>query len=94
MDAEDQIRWIGPAHPDELGLAFDDGLALVPALEREGIVFTPEAVRALREIDERLTAMSVLESAELWTEAAIRSDRRWADLRRLALEALRLLPRP
>ncbi len=88
MEPEDQIRWIGQAHPDELGLAFDDGFRLIPSLELEGVVIPAEARTILDEISRRLDLMSGAENAELWTEAAIRTHPRWVDLRLLARRVL------
>ncbi len=88
MEPEEQIRWIGHAHPDELGLAFDDGFRLIPSLELEGVVIPAEARTILDEISRRLDLMSGAENAELWAEAAIRTHPHWVDLRLLARRVL------
>ena len=93
MGAEKQIRWNGQAHRDELGLAFGEGFPLVATLELDGVILTNEAKVALEEINRRVDMMSGHENAELWTEAAIRSDPHWAELRLLARDALALLHR-
>lgn len=88
MEPEEQIRWIGCAHPDELGLAFDDGFRLIRSLELDGVVLPSEARTILDEISRRLDMMSGAQNAELWTEAAIRTDPQWVELRLLARRVL------
>ncbi len=91
-DAEDQIAWIGDAHPDELGLAFHDGFMLVAGLERDGVEFSTKAKDLLAEIDATLEAMSGGEHAELWTTQGVRSRPEWDRIRALAQNASPLMP--
>lgn len=95
QDADEQIAWIGPAHPDELALSFDDGFRLVPTLEEEnGIAFSDQAKAELRQIDAQLKAMSGESHADLWTAQAIRSRPEWERIREQAKAAIDLLPSP
>jgi hypothetical protein len=92
-DAEWQIAWIGDAHPDELGLVFDDIYPAIPMMrDRDGVVFSPECLAALAAVDQSLTAMSGHANAELWTFEAVRCSEPWAALRAAAREVLAQLP--
>jgi hypothetical protein len=91
-EPNEQVRWIGSAHPDELALTFDDAYRLLPTLVAEGAQLSEIALATLKAIDEALDAMTGERNSELWTIEAIRTNRRWADLRTLAHEALAALP--
>ena len=85
QEPSEQLACVGGASVDELGLAFDDGLGVVPTLRAEdGVQFSSRALELLDDIDRRLSAMSGGDQAELWTAEALSSDRRWHELRRLA----------
>ncbi len=91
-DAEEQIAWIDTAHPDELGLDFDEGFRLIPGLERDGVSLSIEVKDLLATIDSELEAMSGHEHAELWTTEAVRSRPEWARIRSLAQTAAPMMP--
>lgn len=66
---------------DELALEFDDIAVLVPELVENGRL-TREQVETVMALDRTLQAMSGID--DLWNDAALRSDPRWAEVRELA----------
>ncbi len=84
LGAEAQIAWVRAdgGHLDELGLCFDDALGM-------GLLgWSEQAERLIATIDQLLDDMSGEANADLWTEAALLVDPRWARVRGLAAEAL------
>ncbi|HEX6884045.1 MAG TPA: hypothetical protein VF530_11755 [Planctomycetota bacterium] len=76
----------GSCRPDELALDHENfARALVAAFASE--LSDPQR-RALLHVDELLGAMSGPHQAELWTEAAVVGQPRWAEVRRAAQQAL------
>lgn len=86
----DYLREIGLSPSiDELALEFDDIAVLVPELVDDGRL-TREQVETVMALDRMLQAMSGID--DLWNDAALQSDPRWAevrDLARLGAERLR-----
>jgi len=84
MPAEEQIQYltdkgVAPS-ADELALEFDDALAGAPLSKRERKLLGP--------LDAHLNGMSGQHHAALWTISALRTRSEWAEVRRLAREAL------
>lgn len=79
----------GSVRPDELALEFDDvmeaGLAYPGLSEKQR--------RAVRHVDDLLSAMSGAANDRIWTEKAVLEDPRWVEIRRSASRALELLNR-
>ena len=69
--------------PDELALEFDNWYCTA----RDVTKFTTEQVAALGALDMKLTSMSASGSPH-WTDAALREDPDWENVRRLARGAL------
>lgn len=79
----------GCVKADELALDFDnDYRAYVSNCGEE---LSPEALAALRSIDELFDRMSRARNPELWTEDAVKAHPAWSDVRRKAAVALKLL---
>jgi hypothetical protein len=76
---------------DELGLEFDDIVPVALAQGRHGGL-SDEALRAVRDLNEQLTAMSDRPDPRLWTVDGLRESPDWARVRTLAQSALSLLP--
>jgi len=77
------------AKPDELALDFDTCAAAVRVREDGGLSETQTA--ALAAIDDQLATMSRLGTeldADIWSEAALRHDPNWGQLRQFAAAAL------
>jgi hypothetical protein len=77
------------AKPDELALDFDTCAAAVRA--REDARLSEIQCVALAAIDDQLATMSRLGTeldADIWSEAALRHDPNWEQLRHFAAEAL------
>lgn len=92
-DAAAQVRWVGDAHVDELGLEFGNAFSVVSTLQRvDGVDFTAEVLAALGRIDATLTSMSGDAAPWLWTTDALIRSERWADLRDQARAVLSVLP--
>jgi hypothetical protein len=75
--------------PDELALDFDTCAAAVRAREDGGL--TDVQFAALAVIDDQLATMSRLGTeldADIWSEAALRHDPNWEQLRQFAADAL------
>jgi hypothetical protein len=87
--AEAQIAWLkelGVAPlADELALEFDELTQLIPQLESAGVLGRG-AVVAIAELSSAVEAIPT--HREAWTEAALATDVRWANIRRLAGLAL------
>lgn len=88
--AEQQMEALeGAVVTDELALAYSNALGLIPALRNEGVELEPEADRLTRRLDELLSAPP---SSEFWSEAALRSDPGWDEVRTTARALRPLLP--
>ena len=77
------------AKPDELALHFDNAASVVRASYEPEL--SARQSEALAAIDLRLAALSRFGAEydpEIWTDTALSSDDRWADVRRLATAAL------
>jgi hypothetical protein len=73
---------------NELALEFEDALATVPGLVWAGLV-TQDAESKLQALDARLRSISGgREKLDLWTPPALRGAPEWAEIRRLATDAL------
>jgi hypothetical protein len=83
-EPDSEIISLGPALADELGLDFDDSYRLVPTLMSEGVVFGDDALIALAQIVQALTAMSGRAKSQLWMLEAIRTRTVWPEVRNLA----------
>jgi hypothetical protein len=87
--AEAQIAWLKELDvaplADELALEFDELTQLIPQLESAGVL-DRGAVDAIAELSSAVEAIPALREA--WTEAALATDVRWANIRRLAGLAL------
>src|SRR5574341_1587583 len=75
---------------DELALEFDDVYVMVPQLVEQGLI-TTEQCEAVDSLSDKLKVMSGMQNAHLWTPDALISSPEWADIRRLASTAKRLL---
>jgi hypothetical protein len=93
-DFDEQQRQLPDADvPDELSLMFDDGYVLVPQLVQRGAL-TDEAVTIIEQLHSLLTARAEEADPSFWSEEAVRTDPRWAELRALATQALTLMQEP
>jgi hypothetical protein len=75
------------ARPDEVALEFADALLLMESCQQETLA--DEVLDALRGVEALLDRHGA--DPAFWSDRAIRSDQRWAELRRRAAEALRLI---
>ena len=64
---------------DELALEYTDALLVASSCPQ--LQFTEEQRRALRNVDDLLDMMSGQESAQLWTDAALREAQEWSNVR-------------
>ena len=78
----------GCVKADELALDFDNDYDAY--VSNWGEKLSPEALAALRSIDELFDRMSDTRNPELWTEEAVKAHPAWSDVRRQAALALRL----
>ena len=72
----------GSPRPDELALAFDD--AYTTYISNAADLPTEPQLLALQALDSALSAMSGPANAALWTESALETHPRWAEIRALA----------
>jgi hypothetical protein len=75
------------AKVDELALEFDHWYGVAQGLSK----LTTDQIARLDAIDGRLKSMSGPQSARFWTEDALAHDPAWAELRKMAADALRVL---
>lgn len=94
LPSNEQIRYIkeNGFHHDELGLEFDDTFPALPPPDKSPD-FTEAEYAALQSIDRKLLSMSGASNAPLWTDEGLNDAPEWADIRRMAREALTLLQR-
>jgi hypothetical protein len=87
MPAEAQVRYLtakGVAPTaDELALEFEDALA--------GAAISDPERSELGQLDRYLSSISGRQFASLWTSQALGASPEWAEIRRLALRALRAM---
>jgi hypothetical protein len=76
-----------PNGVDELALEFDDVAALAKGMRERGELSESQLVR-LQALDDQLERMSGAVNAALWTADALAERREWAEVRRLATDAL------
>jgi hypothetical protein len=77
---------------DELALDFDDALLLVRDCQQ--LQLTVHQRDALADVETALNDMGGLQRSELWTERALRTSPRWAEIRQRARAALVVLGLP
>jgi hypothetical protein len=78
------------AKADELALDFDNCAAVVRG--RDDSELSESQLAALTAIDDQLATMSRLATeldADMWSEAALRHDQNWEQIRQLAADALK-----
>lgn len=89
--ADDQLEYLeglGSSDlADELALELDDVREAVIA---EGVL-TSQQEALLRSLDDQLESMSGVEQSAMWRAQALRTDERWAEVRRRAGALLRTL---
>jgi hypothetical protein len=93
--AESQEAFLAGLHVDELALNFDAGYGAVRQLAESGAL-SPNQVASLSAIDSKLSEMSRGGrgySPRLWSLKGIRRSTQWAEVRRMAANALRELRR-
>ena len=79
-------RPLRPARLENIVVEFDDAYtAYVDGMER---LPAQAQLLALQAVDRQLSEMVRAKEAALWTEQALRDDRRWGEARRLAREAI------
>jgi len=87
----DQLRRLGDqAGVDELALDYD-AIAAAGEDMRQHSELTAAQCHAVQELNEYLKSISGATNGPLWTPEALFVAREWADVRRMASEALRLL---
>jgi hypothetical protein len=87
----DQLRRLGDREAvDELALDYD---AIAAAAEdmRQHSELTAAQCHAVRKLNEYLKSISGASNGPLWTPEALYVAKQWADVRRMASEALHLL---
>jgi len=77
---------------DELALEFHDDLLYLKQFIKQGRL-SQEAAQAVSTVDDLLDRMSGEQNARLWTTDALVSASEWAEVRKLAADALALLER-
>lgn len=92
MPAAEQLAYLrenGWTRVDALTGIFRNALRLVPELRAAGVL-GPRLEQALDAVRAKVKMMG--ESIDLWTEEALRGSAEWAEVRRLAAEALSRFP--
>jgi len=75
---------------DELALEFHDLHLLVPQLVAQRVL-TPQQREAIDAVSRQLDAMSACQDTSLWREDALRRHPDWAEVRRLAAIAAKVI---
>lgn len=85
--AAEKPRMLLPGRLENIVVEFDDAYTVYV----EGMDRLPDEAQllALQAVDRQLAGMVRAKEAALWTENALREDRRWGEAQRLALAAIR-----
>jgi hypothetical protein len=75
---------------DELALALDDFIVMLPAAVRDGVISERQAA-AIQQVSDLTGSFSGEENAPLWHVDQLGSASQWSEVRRLARAALQML---